>query len=229
MFNSFLTSTTYACTQNSASNAQCQADAAAYTALNPSLTGTAQFNVNLPCSVVDNGNKGVLCTGNLISLASSFQEELCVVGSRCIQALDNGNFLESTANICDALGGTPFASGVCCADGTRQAYAGTSDPQVTCASNGGASQDPPVSLTELMTTEPVSTSPAVPIDDAVAEYAKTLCRVLNDCGDADEPLCASPEQMSGEQYEECVVLGCCSYTGILTLRKRSLELAAIDD
>ena len=50
-----------------------------------------------------------------------------------------------------------------------------------------------------------------PITYDLAEYARTLCRVINNCGDGDESLCATA---SSEQLAECQALGCCSVIDI---------------
>ena len=44
-----------------------------------------------------------------------------------------------------------------------------------------------------------------------ADYARTLCRELNTCGDGDESLCL---EASAESYQMCVDLGCCSVIDI---------------
>jgi hypothetical protein len=127
---------------------------------------------------------------------------------------------------------------ICCADGTAQFYNG--DVQGSCSTAGGAAVNTTVGLEDFVTTagqlttaaavaETTTTAPPSPtdptadvesIDESIAVYAKTLCRVLNPCGDADEPLCASPETMTDEQYQECVDLGCCTYTGIPERRRK---------
>jgi len=44
-----------------------------------------------------------------------------------------------------------------------------------------------------------------------ADYARTLCRELNACGDGDEPLCMDA---TSELFANCQELGCCSVIDI---------------
>jgi hypothetical protein len=87
---------------------------------------------------------------------------------------------------------------MCCADGSCS----------TSCPGGTAIGDPPAVLG--------------PVDGAVADYAHTLCRVLNACGDGDEALCGNIDAMSDEQLDECIRLGCCSVTDIPESRKRRI-------
>ena len=44
-----------------------------------------------------------------------------------------------------------------------------------------------------------------------ADYARILCRELNECGDGDESVCV---EAIAETYAVCVDLGCCSVINI---------------
>jgi len=78
----------------------------------------------------------------------------------------------------------------------------------TCLAPAPAASEPPVALEE--------------IDESVAEYARTLCRVINDCGDGSEALCGSVESMDDALLEHCIELGCCRYDDIPAERRKRM-------
>ena len=116
--------------------------------------------------------------------------------------------LGSTTPACvhDSFGGTLcpsgyVATGVCCTSGSCAVTAGA------CGAGGASFGDDDAAA---LTT----------VDAEYAEYAKTLCRVLNACGDGDEPLCASPDTMDAALLAHCQSIGCCSVEGVPEQRRR---------
>ena len=116
--------------------------------------------------------------------------------------------LGSTIPACvhDSLGTTPCSTGyilggVCCTSGF---CAGNI---MLCGPNGASFGDDDAAALTV-------------VDVEYAEYAKTLCRVLNACGDGDEPLCASPDTMDAALLAHCQSIGCCSVEGVPEQRRR---------
>jgi len=56
---------------------------------------------------------------------------------------------------------------------------------------------------------PTAPPPTVLIDERRAAYARSLCRVLTECGDGDEEPC-----LSDARAPECVRLRCCAVHGV---------------
>ena len=96
------------------------------------------------------------------------------------------------------------SAGYCCSDGQCR-------PSLAACTGAGfpaVNDEPPAQL--------LGNS----VDDQYAEYARTLCRVLNHCGDGDEALCGDVGAMSDQQLEDCVLLGCCSVVDIPEERRK---------
>ena len=113
----------------------------------------------------------------------------CDVSTYCMNVADSST--------CGAVGGT-FSSGeICCQAGTCAVNAAACPGGLAGAPDG---EGAPLAL--------------VPVPSSYAEYAHTLCRVLNECGDGDESLCLDDSEHTAEARLACVDTGCCAVSEI---------------
>ena len=89
--------------------------------------------------------------------------------------------------------GTFQAGFVCCQSGT-------------CAPSSAAC---PGLLLGIGEGESMESEPLVPVEPYYAAYSRTLCRVLNECGDGDEQPCTDEIVP-----EPCTETGCCAVSGV---------------
>jgi len=129
-------------------------------------------------------------------------------GACCVHFTDNGTMGCAYLNYFDCVA---YAGGV----GTWINSNSTCDTYECFIDNGAVTDSSSSGDDDTMLNDgPLSHQPLVAVEPWYASYARTLCRVLNTCGDGDEPLCASPSLMSDEQLLECQRLGCCAVEGV---------------
>jgi len=163
----------------------------------PGATGTTCFE----------GTDGSLCPPQYDSAGFCCQDGTCQISlAACTMSAVSFGGGEGLDAETTALATTTTVAQT---EGAATAPASTTVPATTTTT---------VAQTEGAATAPAPTTALVPVDPEWADYAKTLCRVLNTCGDGDESLCTSPETMDPELLAHCQELGCCEVEGVPSKR-----------
>ena len=147
----------------------------------------------------DDGNA---CTEPVCVLDTGACAEQPVAGMRkCAGAccLPNATCAELAAASCADAGGAWLDSA------TRCASISCPTPAPPPTTTTGTTSTTSTGIASVPTAPPTT----VLIDERRAAYARSLCRVLTECGDGDEEPC-----LSDARAPECVRLRCCAVHGV---------------
>lgn len=151
-----------------------------YRAYCDALTGTCLAPVPLTCPSVDNDE----CTAPRCIIVDDDDHN-----DECIE--------ERVAGMSKCPGACCFVNGSC-----------AEMPETDCIDANGEWADSNVACGDIVCAVAATTHIPTTVPH-ISEYARTLCRVLNDCGDGDESVC-----MQWHPPPRCIELGCCSVTGV---------------